>query len=57
MEIETLTGDAAQQLTSKGLDVLPGKWCKIILFQKIVQAHSQKLRNEAYMIAMVEPME
>jgi hypothetical protein len=37
--------------------MLPGKWREFVLLQEVVNAHSQELGNQAYMIAMVKPMQ
>jgi hypothetical protein len=52
-----LTRDTTQELASKGLNVLPRKRRKVVVLQEIVQTHPQEFRDEAYMVAMVEPMQ
>lgn len=35
----------------------PGKWCKVVLFEEIVDAFPKKLRYNADVVSKVEPFE
>jgi hypothetical protein len=37
--------------------MLPGERREFILFQKIIHTHPQQLGDEAYMVAMVKPVQ
>jgi hypothetical protein len=49
--------NTAQQLTGERLDVMAGKWGKVVLLQKIVHTHPQQLRDYTDVVAMVEPLQ
>ena len=52
-----LTCDATQELSGEGLDVMARKGSELVVFEKVVYAHAEKLGNEANVIAMVEPVQ
>jgi hypothetical protein len=33
------------------------KRCKVVFLQKVVHTHAKKLRNETYVVPMVEPIQ
>ena len=51
------TSNTAQQLTGKRLNVMTGKWRKVVLLQKIVHTHPQQLRDYTNVVAMIKPLE
>ena len=54
---KALTSNTAQQLTGKRLDVMTGKWRKVVLLQEIVHTHPQQLGDYTDVIAMVKPLQ
>lgn len=51
------TGDGAQELAGKVLDMMPRKRRKVVLLEKVVDAHPQQLADDADVVAVVEPAE
>lgn len=51
-----LTGNATQELSCEGLDMMAWERGEVILLQEIVHTHAQKLRDYAYVVFVVEPV-
>ena len=51
------TSNTAQELTGKRLDVMAGKWRKVVLLQKVVHTHPKQLGDYTDVIAMVKPLQ
>jgi hypothetical protein len=51
------TCNTTQELSSKILDVVPRKRCKLVFLEEIINTHSKELRHEAYMVSMIKPMQ
>lgn len=47
----------AKQLSREILDMVTGKGGEFVLLQKVIDTHAQKLRDQAYVVPMIEPME
>ena len=56
-KLARLTCDAAQELSGKGLDVMARKGSELVVLEKVVYAHAEKLGYEADVVAMVEPVQ
>jgi hypothetical protein len=33
------------------------EWCKVVLLEEVVDAHTQQLRNQTDMVSVIEPAE
>ena len=54
---EELTCDAAKQLTCESLNVMAGKWCKVIFLEEVIDTHPKELGDETYVVPMVKPVQ
>lgn len=52
-----LTGDAAEQLPGKILNLIAWKRSKVVLLEEVIHTHAEQFRHEAYVIPMVKPVQ
>lgn len=50
-----LTGNAGEELPSKVLDMPSGERLEVVFFEEVINAEAEQLRDDANVVAKVEP--